>query len=133
MAPFSSILSYLRLYNQSSVKSLAQRRCLITVCWADLSSTQLQQRCCPLLYCVLRQCTVLSQEPLPSCNGTYQLKYVNISPPTGIHRLQIFSYRTNLLKTNCPKYLDSESDIQSLCKMTYFYHTIPVKVITLGY
>lgn len=90
MALFSSILSYLRLYNHTSVKSVAQRRCLVTVCWADLSSTQLQQRCCPLLYCVLRQCIVLSQEPLPSCNRTYQLKYVNISPPTGIHHFKYF-------------------------------------------
>lgn len=70
---------------------------------------------------------------LPQSHGASQLKYFNFSAPTGIHRLQKFSRGTNLLKTNCPNYLDSESDVQSLCIMAYFYHTIPLKVITYSY
>ena len=35
----SKILSYYQLYNQSSIKRLAQRRCPITVCWVEFNST----------------------------------------------------------------------------------------------
>lgn len=95
----SKILSYSQVYNHSSIKSLAQKRCPVTVCCAEFRWLRSNSDAVPFSTMCWDSVQSLPKTYYPDAVGPLNSNIVISQLHLGIHSLQNFSCGTHLLMT----------------------------------